>query len=164
MKEGFTGPSYQPCCGVTAVATCAEVPFPIVFEHMKHVGGRTEGWKGRTIDTARENALKHFGVQYEKRDFQKEKVFVQFWQWAFQYAKPGVTYMVNIPGHVVTFKDFHIIDQYWKTPTHIAYAKMGRSYIGNSMIENTLEITHVPSKEERNRQQQRQQKQLEDIF
>lgn len=163
MRAGFAGPSHWGCCGVTAVATAAEVPFGTVLEHIRHRWNHPENWRGSTNPFELEEALTHFGVKFEKEIYSTHKAnhhCPQLWQWAMTKAKPQTTYIVHIPGHVITFKDHFFIDQAHPNSAYFAH----HPKLGNSCVLSFLEITSIPSKEDRDKLEKKQSKELEELF
>lgn len=147
LKAGFAGPKNWPCCGVSAVATVCEVPFSLVLDYMRKRWGLTEAWKGSTNDFQRNDALTHFGCEFVEtkiRPFKRDKR-LKFWKWALLHAKPDTTYIVNIPGHVVVFRNNMIVDQNFSTPTYFPHSDR----IGNSCVNAVCEIISIPSAESR---------------
>lgn len=148
LKTGFAGPSNWPCCGVSAVATIAEVPFASVLEYIRQTNGYNEGWKGTTRLTDRLDALDHFGVKFDKQSFNRRWGKTRFWYWALAYAKRDVTYMVDLTGHTIAFRNGMLIDQANPKGIYFAYAGQAGKY-GNKAVTSAIEITSVPSKAER---------------
>lgn len=163
MKSGFAGPSRQGNCGVTAVATCAEIEFGIVLEHIRHRWHHPENWRGSTNPFELEEALTHFGVKYDKVTYSSHEANYNcpyLWEWALTIAKPHTTYLIHIPGHVITFKDMAFIDQAHPQSQFIGH----NTKIGNSCVMSYMEIKSIPSIQERNQQQREQANKLEELF
>lgn len=163
MKSGFAGPSKWGCCGVTAVATCAEVPFGTVLEHIRHRWNHPENWRGSTNPFELEEALTYFGVKFEKTTYSSHKANYAcpyLWEWAMTKAKPGVTYLLHIPGHVITFKDHFFIDQTHPNGAYFPH----HTKIGNAAVLSFIEIKSIPSEAERAITEQKQMNQLEELF
>lgn len=145
LKSGYAGPATWPCCGVSAVATAVEVPFATVFEYMRQHANYDGKWKGSSTLPQRLNALKHLGAATVMQTYLRRRGKLRFWQWALLHAKPHTTYLVDIPGHTVVFRDMMVIDQARPEPTH--FALLDR--IGSASITHTVEILSIPTMEER---------------
>jgi len=99
---GSLGPSYEPNCGVTAIAVAAGLPFPVVFEGMRKALGKTKRWRGITTERERVAGLDLFKVRHLP-------LFVREYKGQSQRSlacwlhrlKPGL-YMVCITGHAIS--------------------------------------------------------------
>ncbi|RVU03502.1 hypothetical protein EOE18_15380 [Novosphingobium umbonatum] len=121
--DGYNG-SHAPHCGVLSVALCAGVSFETAWETVKAAGGYGEGWEGRTYAKDRRSALQTLNVafvellavpaaRYAWLKDRREDLFpcCTVATFAKKHARAGVTYMLNIKGHVVTLKDGLVADQ-----------------------------------------------------
>lgn len=98
-------------CGVVAVAACAGVTYDIAWGLIQGYTAKRLGkrkWTGGTFEWERAKALTALGVDHGVCAFKRGQ---QFRTWARTQAKPGVTYMVTVTGHVVTYKDGVFMDQ-----------------------------------------------------
>lgn len=145
IASGFTGPNNWPCCGVSAVATACEVPFATVFDYIRQKKNADGKWKGTTHLEDRLDALTHFGAHFTHDRTKRKWNKLRLWQWALLNAKPDTTYIIDIPGHSFIFRNQHVVDQEYKSPTYFPLAPR----FGNSSISNIVEITSVPTQAER---------------
>lgn len=114
-------------CGVLAVAMAAGVSFEAAWDALKRIGKKPHNWKGSTRPHERAEALKGFGVRFAEQRLVSASLisglcpaYVEAMGYgprctvatfATRKAKPGVTYMVRVRGHVVTVRDGMIADQ-----------------------------------------------------
>lgn len=120
-------------CGVVAVAACAGVPYDTAWDLLKGYTARRMGkltWTGGTFEHERAKALIVLGVAYERLTFKRGQ---QFRTWARTQAKPGVTYMVTVTGHVVTYKDGVFMDQCGSGPVET-------SIVGRKQMRGATQI------------------------
>jgi hypothetical protein len=157
LKTGFSGPSNGPNCGVSAVATITETPFPVVFEFIRHRFKKTEGWKGSTYEYERRAALEHFGATVS---VQAQSGKERFWQWALKRAKPDTTYMIDVTGHSFVYRNGLLVDQVYSKPTPFAWC----GNVGNRKVDRVWEITSLPSQEEKASERARQTESLTETF
>lgn len=160
MKEGFAGPNTWPCCGVTAVATALEIPFAVVLDHIRHKSNYQENWKGSTVLSERLEALDYFGATYNSNNFKRRYGKLRFWQWALLHAKSHTTYLIDVPGHTVVFRDHMIIDQAHPTPTHFALSER----LGGMSVNQITEIVSIPTEKERKKEQEKAQDEITNLF
>lgn len=160
MKSGFAGPKHWPCCGPTAVATALELPFPLVLETMRELGKRNENWKGTSNFPERAATLHHFGAIFKTSFYRTKRNKLRFWQWALLHSKPGVMYVIDIPGHTFAFKDMMLIDQDRIEPTHFALLNQ----IGSASIDSATEILSIPSSVSRNHSAMKAENELKELF
>jgi hypothetical protein len=120
-------------CGVVAVAACAGVPYATAWDRLKCITARrTRGrtWTGGTFYHERTVALAELGVDYTVHHLGRGMLFRT---WARTQAKPGVTYMVTITGHVVTYRDGVFMDQSGSGPVET-------SSVGRKRMRSVLQI------------------------
>jgi hypothetical protein len=102
-----------PNCGVVSVAACAGVDYATartaVWNNLPPK--RRMNWKGRTYPNERTHALSELRVNFMTTWSRGYRQRMAFKTWAAQHAKPGVTYMVSVTGHVVTYRDGVAMDQ-----------------------------------------------------
>lgn len=110
----------KPICGILAVAIAANVSYPVAYAackrnlptHAKRFGGKT--WKEQ-----RDKALSQLGIAH-KTMYEPHRLSVMLF--CARYAEPGKTYILEVRGHVMTFKDGYIIDQVrvvpWQSYSH----------------------------------------------
>lgn len=114
-------------CGVLAVAILAGRTFQEAWDALKP--GRTARWQGGTSHPARMRVLEAWGVKVRKTlhmtarelrytkgqsplaSYDRALPRCTVETFARRYAKPGVTYMLRIRGHVLTLRDGLTIDQ-----------------------------------------------------
>lgn len=107
LNTGSIGPSWWPCCGVTAVAVVAGVTFDQAYGYMGRNHGRS--WKGVSNLPERRMAMDHFGVIYGvPKVYYRKRVSFKAWM---KTAKPGTTYMIDVTGHTMVYRDGFLIDQ-----------------------------------------------------
>lgn len=147
--DGYAG-STQPHCGVLALAMCVGVSFETAWATLAPAcTARDPKWTGRTYARERRDALQTLGVGYHERlaipgprwawmkdrdegvDFMPRCTVATF---AKKHAEPGVAYMVNIKGHVLTLRDGLLADQFGLAPV----AQHG---CARSMIIAVIEIS-----------------------
>ena len=96
-----------PICGVFAVALAAGVPTDQAYTVMAAYRKCPARWKGRTHRKDRMKALAHFGVRTKAAYAPPETVQ----RFAATRARPGVHYMIEVAGHIMTLKDGVLMDQ-----------------------------------------------------
>lgn len=96
-----------PICGVFAVALAAGVPTDAAYTVIAGYRKAPARWKGRTHRKDRMKALKHFGVTAKPIYAPPETVR----RFAEYRARPGVHYMIEVAGHIMTLKDGVLMDQ-----------------------------------------------------
>ena len=111
---GFDSSTHRnkPICGVLALAMAAGVSYPVAHATARQalfdMNPRRKRFGGSTTVSSIDLALKRLGVRsllvkidgtYRLRDFVAQK------------AKPGVMYLVRVPGHIMTLKDGMLLDQ-----------------------------------------------------
>lgn len=106
---GLLGPSHEPNCGVTTVAVITGRPFAEVFEWMRVEGKHNRAWKGRTTHAERVAAMKHFGATLG--DTARANRGCTLGVWVRRWARRGTTYMVDVTGHAMAYRDGVFYDQ-----------------------------------------------------
>lgn len=103
-------PRNLPCCGVTAVAVAAEVPFQNAWDLIQ-TQYRKGSWRGRTWwDTDLKWALEKLHVQYTETKFEFVMNLREFCHMS-QLKNPNKVYMVEIRGHFMVSRGNQVIDQ-----------------------------------------------------
>lgn len=115
MPAGFD-PEYhknKPICGVLAVAICANVSYDVAHARCKdNQPSHCKRFRGTTYFTQRKAALSQLWVRFTELDYKHLSVM------EFCMFKEGdnFTYMLDIRGHCITFKDGLLIDQHGIVP------------------------------------------------
>ena len=148
--DGYT-PRLEPHCGVLSVAMCAGVTFETAWATLESVIIRKTrgGWKGATTGAERVAALTILGVPHVTRrhvpasrfqrlppDYVEENRLAPGCTvagFAARHAKPGVTYMIPVSGHVVTLRDGLVADQ-------CGIAPAAKSHIGKRRVTHSTTI------------------------
>lgn len=147
--DGYS-PRREPHCGVLAVAMCAGVPFEKAWDlFAKHRGPQ---WRGVTNHAQRIMALAELGAKHSDT-FHVPAATLRAYRtiqgsvpsdmaprvtaatFAAKYARPGVTYMLRVGGHVLTLRDGMLADQGGIAPA--AKHKSARQIVGISTIVTT---------------------------
>jgi hypothetical protein len=155
IKTGFAGPKNWPCCGMSAVATVAEVPFPIVMGFVRERFKKNMNWKGSSFLYERTAALDHFGVTYKQLPYDASD-FLSMPFFARQLAEWGKTYLLDIPRHTMVFRNSNLFDQQMLKPTLWMLTKRR-----NAFVERVIEITNVPSRES---EMEKEARELAEVF
>lgn len=96
-----------PICGVFAVALAAGVSTDAAYTVIAGYRKAPARWKGRTHRKDRMKALAHFGVTVKPNYAPPETVQ----RFHATKAQPGVHYMIEVAGHIMTLKDGVLMDQ-----------------------------------------------------
>ncbi len=105
--------SNKPICGVLAMAIVCEVSYDVahaackkalfeLFPYRKRFGGATNL---RINDIV----MSRLAVKFERHNV---KGMLRLHDWVRRYTKPGVTYLVRTPGHIMTVRNHAVIDQH----------------------------------------------------
>lgn len=146
--QGYA-PARKPHCGVLATAICAGVSFEAAWEIIQRQGGYPASWKGATYPGDRLAALRAFGVEVVQRrhvparhlprlapEYVKQQGLVEGCTVATfvrRFARPGVIYMVQVSGHVVTIRDGIVADQCGLSPA-------ARHWCGKRRVQTSWEV------------------------
>ena len=117
-------------CGVLAVAIMAGRPFEEAWDAIKSRSRKRGRWQGGTTHSERVTLLKAWGIPHRtvyhspmaRRGYIKPAGYDDMLPictletFAKRYAKPGVTYMLRVSGHIVTLRDGMVIDQGYAGP------------------------------------------------
>lgn len=98
-----------PVCGVVAVAMAASVPFSTAWDTIKTIAGKSGNWRGRTHHHHRVEALARLGVSFKHVEVLRRMTLKTFIE---NHTVRGVTYKVNVTGHVVTVFNNAVADQF----------------------------------------------------
>lgn len=121
IPNGFCHPGRinGPVCGLFAVAQLTGVKFEEVRETYRIISGVGRRWKGstfmdflyRTMDVLefQHVSLTPYRWQPIKSDGQPRNPRLS--TLARDFCIPGVKYMVRVRGHIVTVKDYFVMDQ-----------------------------------------------------
>jgi hypothetical protein len=124
-----------PNCGVVSVAACAGVDYATartaVWNNLPP--SRRVDWKGRTYFNERTHALSELQVNFITTWSRGHRQCMAFKTWEAQHAKPGVTYMVSITGHVVTYRDGVAMDQ-------CGLHTVATSRLGRKVMQSAIQI------------------------
>ena len=113
--------SKKPICGVLAVAVCAGVSYDVAHAITKKVTlelmPERQRFGGRTY-------LKHLRVAMERLAVKLSPTIVvnkplTVARFAREYAKPGMTYLLQISGHFLCVRDGIAIDQEQSLPVEL---------------------------------------------
>lgn len=100
----------RPICGVLSVALCAEVDFEIAFATCKrNAPEHVKRFRGGTYLDQRHAALRELGCKFNSVAAHYFGLSLE--RFVREAATPGLTYMVDLPRHVVTVKDGIVTDQ-----------------------------------------------------
>lgn len=112
--EGFdaTQDKNRPICGVLAVAIAAGVSFDVAFAACKrNMPKHRQRMRGSTYKEQRDAALKELGVKFNARFRCNDIHTFSVLQFCEMHANDGFVYLLEVRGHVMTFRDGCIIDQ-----------------------------------------------------
>ncbi len=99
--------SSTPCCGVLAVAVCANAPFTKVWEMMKEQKGVGHQWRGRTNHNDLRKALTAFKVRW----VEEMPPYTTLATWVDQHAVKSQMYLVRTGGHFQVVLKGAVVDQ-----------------------------------------------------
>lgn len=96
----------KPICGVLAVAVVANITFAEATDLVKkHMLPHQKRHGGKTYAEQRYGALNDCGVKYMPLNVKRQTLL------RFLRENPEGTYMIEVTGHVVVYKDGLVIDQ-----------------------------------------------------
>ena len=106
----------KPICGVLAVAIAAGVSFDVAFAACKrNMPAHRQRMRGSTYQPQRDQALKELGVKFHI--FGKLEVeHLSVMEFCRKAEGNGLTYLLEIRGHIMTLKDGRLIDQHINKP------------------------------------------------
>lgn len=108
----------KPICGVLAVAVVADITFEEATNLVKkHMLPHQKRHGGKTYAEQRLGALDDCGVKYMPINVKRQTLL------RFLRDNPEGTYMIEVTGHVVTYKDGLVIDQSEIAPVEEHWAK-----------------------------------------
>ena len=103
----------KPICGVLAVAVCAGVSYDVAHATVRKATfdrmPSRQRFGGRTYLRDLKTAMSRLGVKLSETIKVNAPMTVE--RFANDVAKPGISYLLNVPGHFVTLRDGVVIDQ-----------------------------------------------------
>jgi hypothetical protein len=114
-----------PICGVVATAILADKPYAEVrdfFRKQKVASGIKPNIRKGLTNIEIEKALDHFGVQR----FPKKSYFnkgLSFFHWHQYYPEMDVTYLIQITGHILIYRNGYVMDQWTNEPRKLINCK-----------------------------------------
>lgn len=104
---------HKPICGVLATALCAGVPYKVAHDRVREATFKAnpnrQRFGGRTYLRDLKSAMASLGVKLSETIKVNKPMTVS--RFAADVAKPGITYLLQVPGHFVTLRDGVLVDQ-----------------------------------------------------